>query len=158
MISTVIIAQLTSEEQEGEKNKYITIWMVLSRESTQKLRMLRPFKTVFIGLLVLIKNKLVDPNKAYIFHQTLLSLGLIVPHGHVWWQEGKGGTKAIRSSPWPFFGGCRKPGWLGTAESEPLWPFQTGLAQASRLKLPMITRMQWGFPPTFCYISNSCTD
>ena len=52
--------------------------------------MLRPFKTVFIGLLVLIKNKLVDPNKAYIFHQTLLSLGLIVPHGHVWWQEGKG--------------------------------------------------------------------
>ena len=23
----------------------------------------------------------------------------------------KGGTKATRSPPWPFFGGCRKPGW-----------------------------------------------
>ena len=65
--------------------------------------MLRPFKTVFIGLLVLIKNKLVDPNKAYIFHQTPLSLGLIVPHGHVWWQEGKGGNKGYQVAPMAFF-------------------------------------------------------
>ena len=72
----------------------LTIGMVLSGESTQKLGLLSPFEDVFIQIIIVIfivafevvPDMLINANETNVIHQSFLSFGLFVPHGHVWRQ------------------------------------------------------------------------
>ena len=109
--------------------------MILSGKSTQKLGLLCPFVTVIFDI-VFITGKMVNADEAHVVHQTLLSLGLFVPHGHVWWQARKKlGHHNFDAND----ADGEQGGDLGLA-----WLLQTEVTR--------ITRVLWRFPPNFCYI------